>query len=292
MFFVFSSSIDPNSDLARMKSMFEEALLSHPEHTLENPAEVFYKNFETFKPFWRAIGEREMTEKNYLNEYDFKKIDEKAHIFWYELAAVSEVIIGEIISKHEDTVYNEIYSKYCILGKEFIIRIDTVLMGDIFEGEIIKVRSRGGKLNPRTPYYEDYPYMSGDSVLVLLRHFPSMRCRDIRNKHINEIGYRMPFYEVKSMFWVTSLYITKDIPSGKVNTVTGPVHVKFHEKPYLWIKPFDYPYSEVIETLSKFIKCGKELQKRWYNCFNTQIMDSLILKQLDSESVTNSIIWR
>lgn len=292
MFIVFSINGDSHSDSERMKSMFEEALLRHPENTLESPAETFYNNFETFRPFAVALKDKYMSEKGYRNELEFKKRDELAWIMGFSFGTVSEVIIGEIISHHEDTIYNEIYKSRCPLGNEFIIRVDTVLMGNINKGEIITTRARGGKHHHSYSNLSDYPYMKGDTVLVFLHHFPSTRrCRHIWNDHKNDIGYRMPFYEVGVMFQVTSLYITKDSPSGKVNTVTGPVHVTYHELPDLWFKPFDYPITEVKQTLSKFIKQYKEWQDKWYNYVNPQIMDSIVLEQFNSERAINSIIW-
>jgi len=292
MFILLSTPVNPHSDLERMESMFEETLLRHPEHTLKNPAETFYNNFETFRLFWEALGERYMSEKCYWNKNSFKKRDEKAYILYHDIHSVSEVIIGEITSEHEDTIVNVIYNRKCILGKEFIIRVDTVLLGYISEGEIIKVRSPGGKFLMYSSNVENYPYMRGDTVLVFLRHFPSVRCRSLRNDHKNEIGYRMPFYEVKGMYWVTSLYFTTDSLRGKVGSVTGPQHIMYHEKPYLRNEPFDYPYSEVIETLGKFIEWGKEWKKKWYNYLNPKIMDYIVLERFNSEKVIKSIIWR
>ncbi|MCK4422395.1 hypothetical protein KAW48_11445 [candidate division WOR-3 bacterium] len=277
-FILLLTNITPDSvSHAKMVSMFEAALKRHPEKTLRNPAQTFFIYFETPTPFYEVLAEKYLYQKGYEynNIFELKRKDELAWILAFTLNPTSEVIIGEILKHYKDSVFNEYYTRRCPYGNVYVIRVDTVFMGNIDKGKEITVRKRVVS-GPHANLY-NLPYMQGDTVLVFLHHFPNITCKSLFVEHRNDIGYRTPVFMGGMMFLVTSLYFTKDNIGGKVQSSKGPLHVTFYTKPELWDKPFDYPYSEVVGKLGKFSKWIKEWQKEWYNLITPDFMDSLIL---------------
>ena len=276
-FILLLTNITPDSvSHAKMVSMFEAALKRHPEKTLGNPAQIFFIHFETPTPFYEVLAEKYLDQKGYEynNIYELKRKDELAWILAGSIIINSELILGEILEYYEDSVFNEYYTRRCPSRKVYEIRVDSVFMGNIDKGE--KITVRGDVPISTIAELYNYPYMQGDTVLVFLHHFPRITCRSLFNQHKNDIGYRAPFYVGgRMMFWVTSLYFSKDSISGEEKTTKGPLHITFHTGD----KPFDYPYSEVVGRLGKFSKWIKKWQKEWYNVVTPNLMDSLILNQ-------------
>jgi len=269
-FILLLTNITPDSvSHAKMVSMFEAALQRHPEDTLRNPAQTFFHHFETPTPFYKVLTEK------YLSHEGVKRKDELTSILTFALTPNSELIIGEILKHHEDSVFGEYYNRGCPYRKVYEIRVDSVFMGNIDEGEIITVRS--SELGGTIAQIYNFPYMQGDTVLVYLKHFPSVLCRSLWKKHKNDIGYRTPFYISGMMFWVTSLYFSKASISGEEKVSKGPRHITYHTKLELWSKPFDYPYSEVVGKLGKFTEWIKKWQREWYNIVTPNVIDSLII---------------
>jgi len=270
-FILLLFDITPDSvSHAKMVSMFEAALQRHPEKTLGNPAQTFFIYFETPTPFYEVLAEKYLSQKGYEynNIFELKGKDELAWILTFTLIPNSGVIIGEILEHYKDSVFNDYNTRRGPYDNVYVIRVDTVFMGNIDKGEKVMVRKRG---NP--------PYMQGDTILVFLHHFPNRTCKSLFVEHRNDIGYRTPVFMGGMMFLVTSLYFTKDNIGGKVQSSKGPLHVTFHTKPELWDKPFDYPYSEVVGKLGKFTEWIKKWQREWYNAVTPNLMDSLILNQ-------------
>mgnify|MGYP001045791635 CR=1 FL=1 len=279
-FILMLTNVIPDSvSHAKMVSMFEAALQHHPEKTLGNPAQTFFIYFETPTPFYEVLTEKYLDQKGYEynNIFELKRKDELAWILTFTLIPNSGVIIGEILKHYKDSVFGEYYNRGCPYRNVYVIRVDTVFMGNIDKGEEITVRKRIAS-GPHANLY-NLPYMQGDTVLVFLDRFPNRTCKSLFVEHRNDIGYRTPVFMGGMMFLVTSLYFTKDNIGGKVQSSKGPLHVTFHTKPELWNKPFDYPYSEVVGKLGEFTKWIKKWQKEWYNAVTPNLMDSLILNQ-------------
>ena len=276
-FILLLTNITPDSvSHAKMVSMFEAALKRHSEKTLGNPAQIFFIHFETPTPFYEVLAEKYLDQKGYEynNIFELKRKDELAWILAGSIIMSSELIIGEILEYYEDSVFNEYYNRGCPSRKVYEIRVDSVFMGNIDKGEKITVRGSA----PISTIAElfNYPYMQGDTVLAFLHHFPRITCRSLFYKHKNDIGHRTPFYvDGGMMFWVTSLYSSKDSISGEEKVSKGSLHITFHTED----RPFDYPYSEVVGRLGKFSKWIKKWQKEWYNVVTPNLMDSLILNQ-------------
>jgi len=284
---LFISVIPDSVSFERVKGIFEASLMRNKGVEIENPADFFYYKFETFHPFWWYIGARYLKVHGYSKKDEYPstadlrnaiaRANKMAQFLWDYFRWSSEVIIGEVMERHVDTV-----DLHCELGRVFKIRVDTVLMGELEPGDVITTNAPGGWTIRMSPDYSDYPYINGDTVLVFLTHFPlKLHCHSLWKEHRLDIGYKMPFYEVISMFRVGTLYFEPRIHRG-------PLHVSFHKKTGRNYR-FDYPYDDVLVFLEEVIRWGKEVQNKFYGFITESRMDSIITGRLKRKDIIRRI---
>jgi len=271
----------------RVKRMFEASLVRNKSVEMENPADFFFYKFETFHPFWWCLGGKYLRVhgygegKEYTRTADLNdamvRANKMAYYLWDYFWWASEIIIGEVMERHVDTV-----DLHCELGRVYKIKVDTVLMGELMPGEVITAKAPGGWTVGLSSDVFDFPYFNGDTVLVFLTHFPlKSHCHSLWKEHRLDIGYRMPFYEVISMYRVGTLYFEPRIHRG-------PLHVSFHKETAKNYR-FDYPYDDVMVFLEEVIRCGKEVQRDFYEFITEARMDSIITGKLKRKDIVKRI---
>ena len=271
----------------RVKRMFEASLVRNKSVEMENPADFFFYKFETFHPFWWCLGGKYLRVHGYgegkvfTRGADLKdamaRANKMAQFLWDDFWWASEIIIGEVMERHVDTV-----NARCILGRVYKIKVDTVLMGELMPGDVITTKAPGGWTVGMSPDFFNFPYFNGDTVLVFLTHFPlKSHCHSLWKEHRLDIGYRMPFYEVISMYRVGTLYFEPRIHRG-------PLHVSFHKETAKNYR-FDYPYDDVMVFLEEVIRCGKEVQRDFYEFITEARMDSIITGKLKRKDIVKRI---
>lgn len=278
-------------ELNRMKKMFDDALKRHNY-------EMKDLRFLSLSEYEKLIGtdyNDQMTHSILASvrdcpRYYFQEFFETFHIFAFEMRPTfakynlwpvlkfsmhgTDIIIGRILWYYEDSLGTE----YGHLGQERKILVDSVVMGfNIKKGDTIRVRSFGVAPSERGGIMTiggtlEISGFVGDTVLVLLREFPSDRSVKIREEFKNDLFYKPSFYEGINSYLITRIYFDE-----KGEERSGILRIDG--------KPFD----ETMKQIETVIEIGKRWQNELYKIITPSLLDSIIESKIGEGKIVKRV---